>query len=121
MKIQDKYFTIKKISYPNCDNRNGIFRVELQKGHPVLAIQMIKECAQIMAHDHFIINNIKKYTHSVTFDPQPGKLYVVKIVLKPQFKEGTGNVQNIKAQISDFKGVSDTPYITLQGQLTQIK
>lgn len=120
MKIQDKYFTIKKISYPNCDNHNGIFRVEVQQGHPIYLVQMIKECAQIMAHDHFILSSIKRYTHTEAFLPVPGKLYVVRILLTPQFKEGTGNVQHIEAYISDYKA-PEQKYVTLVGELTQIK
>lgn len=121
MKIQDTYFTIKKISYPNCDNRNGIFRVEVQQGHPVYIIQMIKECAQIMAHDHFILSRIKKYTHAQSFIPQPGKLYIIRIFLSQKFKEGTGNIHNIEAYIQDYKSTTETKYVTLSGELVQIK
>ena len=48
-----------------------------------------------MAHDNFILNKIKKYTHKSTFVPIAGKLYVVKISLTPTFKEGTGNIHQI--------------------------
>ena len=121
MKIQGSYFNIKKISYPNCDNHNGIFRVEIGEGHPIYTLQMIKECAQIMAHDNFILNKIKKYTHKSTFAPIAGKLYVVKISLTPAFKEGTGNIHQIEAHITDFKSTNNHQHVNLVGELTQIK
>ena len=127
MKLQESYFNIRKISYPNSDTRHGKFKIDLIPTHPVYeghfpgepvcpgvcSLQMVKECAQIMAHEQLLVSYIKQYRLLAVITPQEHPNLMEE-------KEGTGMIYKMKATGSKL-GVPDMKFFEISAELSPIK
>lgn len=134
MKLQDSYFTIKKISYPNSDTRHGKFKIDLLADHPVYeghfpgepvcpgvcSLQMVKECAQIMAHEKFLISYIKQYRLMAVITPGQHPNLMLEINLNQEEKEGTGLIYKMKAVCTKL-GEPDTKFFEISAELSPVR
>lgn len=134
MKLQDNYFTIRKISYPNSDTRHGRFKINLLADHPVYeghfpgepvcpgvcSLQMVKECAQLMAHEKFLISYIKQYRLLEVMAPQKNPELMVEIHLEQGEKEGTGIIYKMKASGCAL-GKPEMKYFEISAELSPVR
>ena len=102
MKLQERFFNIRKISYPNSDTKHGKIKIDLvdqsEKACSSTSIlQMINECAQIMAHEKFLISYIKQHTNISPIISANTPQLMVEIFLEQTEREGTGIIYKIKA------------------------
>lgn len=123
MKLQGTHFNIKKISYPNSDTRHGKIKADLLmqdfSAPSIFSIQMVKECAQAMAHEKFLVSHIRHYRHWRDLNQKEPNL-LVEIFLNQKEKEGTGIVYKIDA--TAFKlGVPSVKYFEVSAELSPIK
>lgn len=122
MKLQGTHFNIKKISYPNSDTRHGKIKADLLQEFPVpsiFSIQIVKECAQAMAHEHFLVSHIRQYRHWRNLSPEDPNI-LIEIFLNQREKEGTGIVYKLEA--AAFKlGKPDFKYFEMCAELSPIK
>lgn len=134
MKLQESYFNIKKISYPNSDTRHGKFRINLLAEHPVYAectqqeqvcpqiytLQMIKECAQIMAHEQLLFSYIKNYRLFAAMSPVLHPEIMIEIHMQQAEKEGTGNIYKMKA-VGSKRNSPNVKFFDISAELSPIK
>lgn len=134
MKLQDSYFKIRKVSYPNSDTRHGKIKIDLIPEHPVYqghfpgepvcpgvcTLQMVKECAQVMAHEQFIVSYIKQYRLLSVMTPAEHPAIMVEIHLTQDEKEGTGMIYKMKASGSKL-GDPDTKFFEMSAELSPVK
>lgn len=134
MKLQNTYFDIRKISYPNSDTHHGKFKIDLLANHPVYeghfpgepvcpgvcSLQMIKECAQIMAHEKFLISYIKQYRLLSVMTPERDTNLYVEILLTPAEKEGTGAIYKMKATASSLSN-PDKKFLEVTAELSPVR
>ena len=134
MKLQESYFNIRKISYPNSDTRHGKFKIDLIPTHPVYeghfpgepvcpgvcSLQMVKECAQIMAHEQLLVCYIKQYRLLSVITPQEHPALMVEIHLNQEEKEGTGMIYKMKATGTKL-GVPDMKFFEISAELSPVK
>lgn len=134
MKLQNRYFEIRKISYPNSDTHHGRFKINLLADHPVYqghfpgepvcpgvcSLQMLKECAQIMAHEKFLISYIKQYKLLSVMTPQEHPNLFVEILLTPTEKEGTGAIYKMKATACSQSN-PDVKFLEVTAELSPVR
>lgn len=123
MKLQGTHFNIRKISYPNSDTHHGKIKVDLltpDMSRPsTFSIQMVKECAQAMAHENFLISHIEQYRHWRDITKNDLNL-LVEIFINQKEKEGTGIIYNIDA--SAFRlGTPNLRFFEMRAELSPIK
>ena len=102
MKLQERFFNIRKISYPNSDTKHGKIKIDLvdqseKACSSTYILQMIKECAQIMAHEKFLISYIKQHKNIYPIISANTPQLMVEIFLEQTEREGTGIIYKIKA------------------------
>lgn len=102
MKLQERFFNIRKISYPNSDTKHGKIKIDLvdqseKACSSTYILQMIKECAQIMAHEKFLISYIKQHKNISPIISAKTPQLMVEIFLEQTEREGTGIIYKIKA------------------------
>ena len=102
MKLQERFFNIRKISYPNSDTKHGKIKIDLVEQSEkacssTYILQMIKECAQIMAHEKFLISYIKQHKNISPIISANTPQLMVEIFLEQTEREGTGIIYKIKA------------------------
>ncbi len=102
MKLQERFFNIRKISYPNSDTKHGKIKIDLvdqseKACSSTYILQMIKECAQIMAHEKFLISYIKQHKNISPIISANTPQLMVEIFLEQTEREGTGIIYKIKA------------------------
>lgn len=102
MKLQEKFFNIRKISYPNSDTKHGKIKIDLvnpsdQACPATYTLQMVKECAQLMAHEKFLISYIKQHRSISPIIAAQTPHLMVEIFLEQTEREGTGIIYKIKA------------------------
>lgn len=101
MELQGSYFYIKKREIINGEPLHERFEVGLEAAHPVYqghfpgepvcpgvcSMQMIKECAQLMAKEELVINYIKQYKLLSVITPQANGSITIEITLGCEEKE----------------------------------
>ena len=102
MKLQERFFNIRKISYPNSNTKHGKIKIDLvdqseKACSSTYILQMIKECAQIMAHEKFLISYIKQHKNISPIISANTPQLMVEIFLEQTEREGTGIIYKIKA------------------------
>jgi len=123
MKLLGTHFNIKKISYPNSNIHHGKIKADLLlqdfPAPSIFPIQMIKECAQAMAHENFLLSHIRHFRYWRNLKQEEPNL-LIEIFLNQMEKEGTGIVYKIEA--AAFKiGKPDFKYFEVIAELSPIK
>lgn len=110
MKLLDNIFTIKKASYPHCNNLYGKFKIEILKEddnlemhNSSLLIEIIKECAQFMIHDHITLNAIANSNFILEDRITSIKNFMIDIKISHLQNDLTNPTQRIKATVYNQK------------------
>ncbi len=133
MKLQDTLFGIKKISYPNSNTRHGkckLYFITSQCGEerllssdPIqetLTLQMVKECAQLMAHERFLFSSIHQLRINSPIIPKDHPNLMIEIHLNQFDKEGTGLIYRMKAVCTKMGG-EPKKFFDLTAELSPVK
>lgn len=125
MKLQERFFNIRKISYPNSDTKHGKIKIDLvdqseKACSSTYILQMIKECAQIMAHEKFLISYIKQHKNISPIISANTPQLMVEIFLEQTEREGTGIIYKIKATGSKL-GSPDIRFFDTLAELATIR
>ena len=125
MKLQENLFNIRKISYPNSDTRHGKIKIDLIVTSETACscahiLQMVKECAQLMAHEKFLISYIKQYRAISPITPSLAPNLMVEIFLEQTEKEGTGIIYKMKA-LGSRLGKPEMKFFDISAELATIK
>lgn len=132
MKLQDTYFKIDNINVSAENRLQAQFEVTLLEDHPVYqghfpgepvspgvcSLQMVKECAQILAGKEFFIGYVKQYKLLSVMTPQKNPKIIIGIQLTEEEKEEK-KIYKIKASATDAAN-SETKFLDLSGELTPI-
>ena len=135
MKLQDTLFGIKKISYPNSNTRHGKCRIYFipqqdgggaaaLSGSPVIdtyVLQMVKECAQIMAHERLLFSSIRQLRINAPIIPKEHPHIMIEIHLNQFDKEGTGLVYRMKAVCTKMGGGDSKKFFDLAAELSPVR
>ena len=125
MKLQENFFNIRKISYPNSDTKHGKIKIDLNASSEkacssAYIIQMVKECAQLMAHEKFLISYIKQYRVISPVVPSITPNLMVEIFLEQTDKEGTGIIYKLRA-LGNKLGNSEIKFFDISAELATIR
>lgn len=125
MKLQENFFNIRKISYPNSDTKHGKIKIDLNAASGescscAYILQMVKECAQIMAHEKFLISYMKQYRTVSPIVPANTPNLMVEIFLEQADKEGTGIIYKMRALGSKL-GNSEIKFFDMSAELATVK
>lgn len=125
MKLQENFFNIRKISYPNSDTKHGKIKIDLiapseKACSNTYILQMIKECAQLMAHEKFLISYIKQHRSISPVISANTPQLMVEIFLEQTEREGTGIIYKIKASGTKL-GSPNTKFFETLAELATIR
>ncbi len=125
MKLQESFFNIRKISYPNSDTKHGKIKIDLvapseKACSSTYIIQMVKECAQLMAHEKFLISYIKQHRNISPIISANTPNLMVEIFLELTEREGTGTIYKLKAMGSKL-GSPETKFFETLAELVTIR
>ena len=125
MKLQENFFNIRKISYPNSDTKHGKIKIDLVNPSDLACsstyiLQMIKECAQLMAHEKFLISYIKQHKSISPIIAAQTPHLMLEIILEQTEREGTGIIYKIKASGSKL-GSPDIKFFETLAELATIR
>ena len=81
---------------------------------------MVKECAQVMAHEQLIVSYIKQYRLLSVMTPVEHSAIMVEIHLNQDEKEGTGIIYKMKASGCKL-GDPDTKFFEISAELSPVK
>ena len=82
---------------------------------------MVKECAQIMAHERFLFSSIRQFRINSPIVPKDNPNLMIEIHLNQFDKEGTGLVYRIKAVCTRMGSGDSKKFFEISAELSPIK